>query len=57
MRALMTELVGDVEYQTRLGRAFVLRHVHPSTEVRIWEYALGKPRQHIEMSANVRVSQ
>src|SRR5262245_56174967 len=53
LRALMTALAGNTDYQQRFGRAFVKRRLHPSTEIKVWEYALGKPKEQIEMSAKL----
>ena len=50
LRELMAALVGDVEYQQRLVQAFRTRRVHPAVEIRVWEYALGRPRDQIELS-------
>jgi hypothetical protein len=49
----MGELAGDVEYQQRFRRAFVKRRLHPSTELRVWEYVTGRPKEQIEMSAKL----
>src|SRR5262245_30915444 len=53
LRTLMTALAGDVDYQQRFRRAFVKRRLHPSTEMRVWEYVVGKPKEQIEMSAKL----
>ena len=53
LRALMASLAGDLRYQGKLREAFVKRRVHPSTEMRVWEYSIGRPKEQIEMSAKV----
>lgn len=53
LRQLMGILAGDIEYQERFSRAFRQRRLHPSTEQRVWEYAIGKPKEQIEMSAKL----
>jgi hypothetical protein len=53
LRALMASLAGDISYQRKLREAFVKRRLHPSTEIKIWEYSIGKPKEQIEMSATV----
>lgn len=53
LRELMNSLVADVHYQERLRLAFARRRLHPSTELRIWEYSIGKPK--IEMSAQLSI--
>ena len=50
LRELMTALTGDIDYQQRLRRAFISRRVHPTTEARIWEYTIGRPKEQIEVS-------
>jgi hypothetical protein len=55
LRALMTALAGDVDYQQRLRQAFIRRRLHPSTEIKMWEYAVGKPKDEIEMSAKLSI--
>src|SRR6188474_1491230 len=55
LRALMTALTGDVDYQQRFRRAFVARRLHPTTEIKVWEYVVGKPAEQIELSANLAV--
>jgi hypothetical protein len=53
LRALMSALTADVDYQQKLRQAFVRRRLHPSTEMRIWEYTVGKPKEEIEMSTKL----
>ena len=57
MRALMAALVDDVDYQSRLREDFRRRRVHPSTEALVWAYAVGKPKEQIEMSAKVTMNE
>ena len=53
LRQLMSALAGDVEYQERFSNAFRRRRLHPSTEMRVWEYVVGKPKEQIEVSAKL----
>lgn len=53
LRELMAAVAGDVHYQQKFRDAFVKRRLHPSTEIKVWEYAIGKPKGEIEMSARV----
>jgi hypothetical protein len=53
----MAALSGDVYYQEKLRHDFTRRRVHPSVEVRVWEYALGKPTNHVELTANVTTNE
>ena len=53
LRALMGALAGDIDYQERFSNAFRRRRLHPSTEMRVWEYAVGRPKEQIELSAKV----
>ena len=57
LRALMASLLEDVDYQHRLREDFRKRRVHPSIEALAWAYHLGKPKQQIEMSANVTMNE
>jgi hypothetical protein len=57
LRELMAALSGDVFYQQKLQDDFRKRRVHPSVEVRVWEYAIGRPKEHIELSAEVSMKQ
>jgi hypothetical protein len=54
---LMEAIAGDIDYQRKLRSDFGKRRLHPSTEIRIWEYAIGKPKEQIEMSASVTMNQ
>ena len=55
-RALATEMVHNADYQTRLRRDFALRRLHPTIESLVWAYAIGKPRQDIQLSGSVDVT-
>jgi hypothetical protein len=57
LRELMAALLSDVDYQHRLREDFRKRRVHPSTEVRVWEYIVGKPKETIEVSADVTMNE
>jgi hypothetical protein len=57
LRELMAALSGDVYYQEKLLKDFRTRRVHPSVEVRVWEYALGKPMDRVAVSANVTMDE
>jgi hypothetical protein len=56
LRELMAALSGDVFYQEKLRQDFSKRRVHPSVELRVWEYALGKPTDNLKLSADVTLS-
>ncbi len=51
LRELTALLVNDLDYQSRFREDFRKRRVHPSTEMMVWAYAIGKPTEQIEMSA------
>ena len=53
LRGLMAALAGDISYQRKLRKDFIKRRVHPSTEALVWAYTIGRPKEQIEMSANV----
>jgi hypothetical protein len=53
LRELMAALVGNVDYQQKLREAWVKRRIHPTTEALIWAYAIGRPKDQIDMSAQV----
>ena len=57
LRMLMGAMAGDIDYQRKLSQDFRKRRLHPSTESRIWEYAIGRPKEQIEMSANVTTNE
>lgn len=55
-RQLCTDLVNSAEYQHRLRRDFTRRHVHPSIEALIWAYAEGKPKESLQVSGSLDVT-
>jgi hypothetical protein len=55
-RQLVSELVTDPLYQRRLRDDFRARKLHPTMESIVWAYHLGKPRQDINIDANVTVN-
>ena len=57
LRALMGALVGNVDYQHRLRADFQRRRVHPSVETLVWNYAIGRPAERVQLSADVRTNQ
>ena len=57
MRALMTGLVHDVDYQCRLRQDFRRRRIHPTIEALVWAHAVGKPTERVQLSADVTMSQ
>ncbi len=57
LRELMAALAGDVFYQEKLREDFRRRRVHPAVELRVWEYAVGSPKQQIEVSADVTMNE
>ena len=57
IRELFGQMVHDAEYQYRLKRDFTRRHLHPSIEALVWAYLLGKPKESLELSGQVDVSQ
>jgi len=56
MRALMATLVDDVDYQYRLRDDFRNRRIHPSIEALVWVHIIGKPKEQIEMAAEVSMT-
>lgn len=57
LRVLMGAMAGDIDYQRKLTHDFRKRRLHPSTEIKIWEYALGRPKEQLELSANVTMNE
>ena len=57
LRMLMGAMAGDIDYQRKLRSDFTRRRLHPTTELRVWEYVLGRPTEQIELSANVTTNQ
>jgi len=51
LRELMALLVNDVDYQYRFRQDFIKRRLHPSTELTVWTFILGKPTTTVEMTA------
>ena len=49
----MAALASDVSYQQKFREDFIKRRVHPTTEALVWAYAIGRPKDQIEMSAKV----
>jgi hypothetical protein len=56
-RLRCSNLVQDIDYQTRLRRDFVRRRVHPSIESMVWAYHLGKPKEQVEMTGKFTMNQ
>jgi hypothetical protein len=56
MRVLMAALVDDVDYQYNLREDFKHRRIHPSIEALMWAHVLGKPREKIEVTADVTMN-
>lgn len=56
-RELCGELIHDVNYQHRLRRDFALRRIHPSIEALVWAYSIGKPKESLELSGQLDVTQ
>lgn len=56
-RELVSQMINSAEYQYRLRRDFTRRHLHPSIEALMWAYHLGKPKESIEVSGQLDVSQ
>jgi hypothetical protein len=54
---LMGALAGDIDYQRKLSQDFRKRRLHASTEIRIWEYTIGRPKDEIALSANVTMNE
>jgi hypothetical protein len=57
MRALMTGLVHDVDYQCRLRQDFRRRRIHPTIEALVWAHTVGKPTERVQLSADVTMNQ
>ena len=53
----MAALAGDVGYQQKLRKDFIKRRVHPTTEALVWAYAIGRPKDQIEVSAKVSMDE
>lgn len=50
VRALVSQLVTDPNYQHKLRQDFQRRRVHPTIEALVWNYHLGKPTQPVAVS-------
>lgn len=50
-------MIHSAEYQYRLKRDFTRRHLHPSIEALVWAYHLGKPKESLELSGSLDVTQ
>ena len=46
----MAALVADTDYQAKFRQAFIRRRLHPTTEIKVWKDAIGKPVNQIEVS-------
>ena len=55
-RQLVSEMVNDPGYQARLRRDFALRRLHPTIEALVWAYAIGKPKQDIQISGTLDIN-
>ena len=53
----MGALAGDVDYRERFSSAFRRRRLHPSTEMRVWDYVVGKPAERVQLSADITMNQ
>ena len=56
MRELMSSLCGDVDYQYRLRADFRRRRVHPTIEALVWAHVAWKPRERVQLSADVAMN-
>jgi hypothetical protein len=56
LKTLVSELVNDAAYQHRLRQDFQRRRLHPTIEALVWAYALGKPRQDIQVSGSLDIT-
>ena len=54
---MCSNLVHDIDYQTRLRRDFVRRRLHPSLESMVWAYHLGRPKEQVEMTGTFTMNQ
>ena len=52
-RALAEQLVSDPIYRANLRERLLAGRVHPCIEQMLWHYAHGKPKEEVELSANV----
>jgi hypothetical protein len=56
-RELCGELIHDANYQYKLRRDFAVRRIHPAIEALVWAYAIGKPKESLELSGQLDISQ
>ena len=56
-RALCSQLVNDVRYQIKLRSDFVRRKLHPSVEMMLWNYHLGRPHENVTLTGDLTISQ
>lgn len=56
-RVLVQQMVEDPVYQHRLRADFKARRVHPTVESVIWAYHVGKPKQELELSGGLELTQ
>jgi hypothetical protein len=57
MRGLMAALVDDIEYQHKLREDFRHRRIHPSIESLVWAHVVGKPKDRLEVTAEVTLNE
>jgi hypothetical protein len=57
IRGLMAALVDDIEYQHKLREDFSHRRIHPSIEALVWAYVVGKPKEKLEVIAEVTMNE
>ena len=56
VKALVSQLVNDVDHQHQLRDDFRRRKVAPAIEALIWQYHLGRPTQPIDVTPSVDVN-
>lgn len=56
LKVLVNELVNSPKYQAKLRLDFERRRVHPMIEALIWNHSLGKPKETVQLTADVQVS-
>lgn len=55
-KAAAEALVDDPVYRAKLAEDFQARRVHPTIESMIWHYAKGKPKESVELSGGIKVT-
>jgi hypothetical protein len=55
VKKLCTALVEDADYQARFRTRMLAGKLPPMVEAMAWYYAFGKPREQIQLDANVRM--